>query len=53
MYGEALDGNYTRILRAILNDIERYARLWCNVRGVMVIFVGNGHGDKSSNPGRD
>ena len=29
---------------------------WCNVggaRGVMVIVVGNGHGDTSSNPGRD
>ena len=25
---------------------------WC-VRGVMVIVVGNGHGDTSSNPGRD
>ena len=23
------------------------------VRGVMVIVVGNGHGDTSSNPGRD
>ena len=22
-------------------------------RGVIVIFVGNGHGDTSSNPGRD
>ncbi len=22
-------------------------------RGVMVIVVGNGHGEKSSNPGRD
>ena len=24
-----------------------------NARGVMVIVVGNGHGDSSSNPGRD
>ena len=24
-----------------------------NARGVMVIVVGNGHGDTSSNPGRD
>ena len=23
------------------------------VRGVMVIVIGNGHGDTSSNPGRD
>ena len=26
--------------------------LW-GARGVMVIVVGNGHGDTSSNPGRD
>ena len=25
---------------------------WC-ARGVMVIVIGNGHGDTSSNPGRD
>ena len=24
-----------------------------SIRGVMVIVVGNGHGDTSSNPGRD
>ena len=24
-----------------------------SARGVMVIIVGNGHGDMSSNPGRD
>ena len=24
-----------------------------NARGVMIIVVGNGHGDTSSNPGRD
>ena len=26
---------------------------WGGARGVMVIVVGNGHGDTSSNPGRD
>ena len=28
--------------------------LYCGgTRGVMVIVIGNGHGDTSSNPGRD
>ena len=27
-------------------------KLWGGARGVMVIVVGNGHGDTSSNPGR-
>ena len=27
--------------------------LFGGARGVMVIVVGNGHGDTSSNPGRD
>ena len=31
--------------------INTYAR--GGARGVMVIVVGNGHGDTSSNPGRD
>ena len=26
---------------------------WGGARGVIVIVVGNGHGDTSSNPGRD
>ena len=26
---------------------------WIGARGVMVIVVGNEHGDTSSNPGRD
>ena len=26
---------------------------WWSARGVMVIVVGNGHGDMSSNPGQD
>ena len=26
---------------------------WISARGVVVIVVGNGHGDTSSNPGRD
>ena len=27
--------------------------IWGGARGVMVIVVGNGHGDTSSNPGHD
>ena len=27
--------------------------IYTHARGVMVIIVGNGHGDTSSNPGRD
>ena len=30
-----------------------YVNIHGGVRGVMVIVVGNGHGDTSSNPGRD
>ena len=30
-----------------------YVDLSGGARGVMVIVVGNGHGDTSSNPGRD
>ena len=33
-----------------LMAIKRYSG---GARGVMVIIVGNGHGDTSSNPGRD
>ena len=33
--------------------IEVQRSLYFCVRGVMVIVVGNGHGDTSSNPGRD
>ena len=36
-------------LRALLTHLSNIN----NVRGVMVIVVGNGHGDTSSNPGRD
>ena len=34
---------------------EKWRCPWCygNARGVIVIVVGNGHGDSSSNPGRD
>ena len=34
----------------------KYFPVYCSIggaRGVMVIVVGNGHGDMSSNPGRD
>ena len=30
-----------------------YKNIHGGARGVMVIVVGNGHGDTSSNPGRD
>ena len=44
-----------------LNNLQRLIRhktkltnkLIGGARGVMVIVVGNGHGDMSSNPGRD
>ena len=32
---------------------ERYAIKFGGARGVIVIVVGNGHSDTSSNPGRD
>ena len=31
----------------------RYQQIETTARGVIVIVVGNGHGDTSSNPGRD
>ena len=33
--------------------VYRYMCIYRGARGVMVIVVGNGHGDTSSNPGRD
>ena len=36
-------------LEVFFDDIEIIGSAW----GVMVIVVGNGHGDTSSNPGRD
>ena len=30
-----------------------YIYIYGSVRGVMVIIIGNGHGDMSSNPGQD
>ena len=33
--------------------IYMYVIFFGGARGVMVIVVGNGHGDTSSNPGRD
>ena len=35
------------------NLITQYPIQYGGARGVMVIFVGNRHGDTSSNPGRD
>ena len=42
-------------LNRILKKIILYyiSFIWGGARGVMVIVVGNGHGDKISNPGRD
>ena len=39
----------------LLEQIKRSVNSWFNsdARGVMVIVIGNGHGDTSSNPGRD
>ena len=40
----------------IYTCIHTYIHTYINIygaRGVMVIVVGNGHGDTSSNPGRD
>ena len=40
----------------IVNELEcqlSYYIHFGGARGVMVIVVGNGHGDTSSNPGRD
>ncbi len=36
-----------------LNPTAYLERFLGGERGVMVIVVGNGHGDASSNPGRD
>ena len=41
-------------LAGLINMSKIWKRSECNgARGVMVIVVGNGHGDTSSNPGRD
>ena len=34
-------------------DVREVPVVFGDARGVMVIVVGNGHGDTSSNPGRD
>ena len=36
-----------------INSFSRIIHLRGGARGVIVIVVGNGHGDTSSNPGRD
>ena len=33
--------------------LEDYHQRFGGARGVVVIVIGNGHGDTSSNPGRD
>ena len=55
------DGNNTKMLQAILNQswkqqLNSYLPSISKdggTRGVIVIVVGNEHGDSSSNPGRD
>ena len=45
-----------RIICKIKNHMqpkEKKSTYMCGVRGVMVIVAGNGHGDTSSNLGRD
>ena len=36
-----------------ITNYRRFINQFGGARGVMVIVVGNGHGDTSSNPGRD
>ena len=36
-----------------LNETEHHINIDHHARGVVVIVVGNGHGDTSSNPGPD
>ena len=38
---------------AVLKQLPYSLDITGGTRGVMVIVVGNGHGDTSSNPGRD
>ena len=63
-YHWVLDGNYTRMLQAILNKSWRqhptrhqlYGHLppiTKTIHGEMVIVTGYGHGDTSSIPGQD
>ena len=47
----ALAGNTSAI--TFFGVIERLCTLFCGAYGVMVIVVGNEHGNTSSNPGRD
>ena len=39
--------------RDLMNIKEKKFEVEGGARGVMVIVVGNGHGDTSSNPGRE
>ena len=36
-----------------MDDIKLFTKYESGARGLMVIVVGNGHGDMSSNPGWD
>ena len=49
-YSYVLIGRWCRILlRIVMKNLEKVG----GARGVMVIVVGNGHSNSSSNPGRD
>ena len=42
-----------QILPVILDSMKNYKSKQNDCSGVMVIIVGNGHGNMSSNPGQD
>ena len=44
---------FTKVTLLVRREIRRLYPLLRGARGVMVIVVGNGHGDTSSNSGRD
>ena len=41
------------VLVSVINYYHIMGYIYYGARGVMVIVVGNGHGNTSSNPGRD
>ena len=41
------------VLKIYKTLIRPYIEYFGGSRGIMVIVIGNGHGDTSSNPGRD
>ena len=52
--GHVIPKTFKMVLDTSLLNTQQYkVRIEGGARGVMVIVVGNGHGDTSSNPGRD